>query len=70
MEEVPEDTRLWKPESAPQATETNRTGNIMPEAVVNPVNIGAVMVAWPLTPRTTMPSTAQTIMRIIIMAVR
>ncbi len=30
---------------APQATETNRTGNIMPEAVEKPVKTGAVMVA-------------------------
>ena len=34
-------------ESAPQATETNRMGNIMPEAVENPVKTGAVIVAWP-----------------------
>ena len=70
LEEVPEDTRLWNPESAPHATETNRTGNIIPEAVVKPVNTGAVIVAWPLAPSTTMPSTAHAIMTIIMMEVR
>ena len=70
MEEVLEETRLWKPERAPQATETKSTGNIMPDLVEKPVNMGAVMVAWPLTPRTTMPSTAQTIMTTIMMVVR
>ena len=43
MEEVPELTRLWKPESAPQATDTNSSGNILPEAVVKPVKAGAVI---------------------------
>ena len=70
MEEVPELTRLWKPERAPQATETNRIGNIMPDLVVKPVKTGAVIVAWPLAPRTTMPSTAQTIMTSIMTLVR
>ena len=42
----------------------------MPDLVVKPVNTGAVMVAWPFTPRTTMPSTAHTIMTIIMMDVR
>ena len=27
LEEVPEDTRLWKPETAPQAMVTNKVGN-------------------------------------------
>ena len=30
LEEVPEDTRLWKPETAPQATVTNKIGNRFP----------------------------------------
>ena len=42
----------------------------MPEADVNPVNTGAVIVAWPFTPSTTMPSTAQAIITIIMMDVR
>ena len=42
----------------------------MPDLVEKPVNIGAVIVAWPLTPRTTMPRTAQTIMTSIMMVVR
>ena len=42
----------------------------MPEAEVKPVNTGAVMVAWPLAPSTTMPRTAHTIMTIIMMEVR
>ena len=27
LEDVPEETRLWKPETAPQATVTNKIGN-------------------------------------------
>ena len=42
----------------------------MPEAVEKPVKTGAVIVAWPLTPRTTIPRTAQTIMTIIMIEVR
>ena len=30
VEDVPEETRLWKPETAPQATVTNKIGNISP----------------------------------------
>ena len=59
LEEVPEDTRLWKPETAPQATVTNRMGNMVPSlALVKPVNTGRFMTGW-LTIR---PRTAPTIM--------
>ena len=38
FEEVPDDTRLWNPETAPQATVTNRIGNRSPDAALwNPV---------------------------------
>ena len=70
LEEVPEDTREWKPDRAPQATETKSTGNIMPLLVEKPVKAGAVMVALPWKPRTKMPRTAQTIMVTIMMVVR
>ena len=30
FEDVPEDTKLWKPETAPQATVTNKIGNKSP----------------------------------------
>ena len=45
LEEVPEETRLWKPERAPQATETNRTGNYHAGRQEKPVKTGAVIVA-------------------------
>ena len=31
LEEVPEETRLWKPDTAPQATVTNKIGNRSPD---------------------------------------
>lgn len=31
LEDVPEETRLWKPDIAPQATVTNRIGNRSPD---------------------------------------
>lgn len=41
FEEVPDDTRLWNPETAPQATVTNRIGNRSPDAALwKPVYIG------------------------------
>ena len=45
LEEVPEETRLWKPETAPQATVTNRMGNMVPSfSLVKPVKTGRFMV--------------------------
>ena len=35
LEEVPEDTRLWKPDTAPQATVTNRIGNRVPRLALS-----------------------------------
>ena len=38
VDDVPDDTRLWKPETAPHATVTNKIGNIVPSfALLNPV---------------------------------
>ena len=45
VEDVPEETRLWKPETAPQATVTNRMGNMVPSfSLVKPVKTGRFMV--------------------------
>ena len=45
LEEVPEETRLWKPETAPQATVTNRMGNMVPSfSLLKPVKTGRFMV--------------------------
>jgi len=45
FEEVPDETRLWNPETAPQATVTNRIGNISPNVSLwNPVNTGRFIV--------------------------
>ena len=55
MEEVPEETRLWKPETAPQATVTKRIGNMFPSfSFVKPVYIGRFMFGC----ATTIPTTA------------
>ena len=70
------DTRLWKPDRAPHATETKSSGNMFlpaPEraaSVAPSAIIGAFIVACPLTPSTTMPITALAIMTIIMMEVR
>ena len=40
LDDVPEETRLWKPETAPHATVTNRIGNIEPSEVLKLVNAG------------------------------
>ena len=59
FEDVPEDTRLWKPETAPQATVTNRIGNMSPSfSLWKPVYMGRFMVGW----ATKSPSTAPAIM--------
>ena len=76
LEEVLVETRLWKPESAPQATETNSSGNMfLPAAesassVAPSAIIGAFIVAWPLMPSTKMPTTAHAIMTSIMIEVR
>ena len=44
FEDVPEETRLWKPETAPQATVTNRMGNIEPREVLKLVKAGKFIV--------------------------
>ena len=45
FEEVPEDTKLWNPETAPQATVTNNIGNKSPSwSLWNPVNTGRFIV--------------------------
>ena len=58
LEEVLLDTRLWKPETAPQATVTNRIGNRSPRlSLWKPVYMGRFMVGWAIR----MPSTAPAI---------
>ena len=38
------------PDTAPQATVTNRMGNMMPSfSLLNPVKAGSSMVGWPMT---------------------
>src|SRR5699024_6416343 len=45
LDEVPEDTRLWNPDTATQATVTNRIGKSVPRlSFWNPVNAGRFIV--------------------------
>ena len=55
LDVVPEDTRLWNPDTAPQATVTNRMGKRLMPLTVNPVYTGRVIA-------TTMPIAAAPIM--------
>ena len=44
LEDVPDDTRLWNPDTAPHATVTNRIGKSVPRlSFWNPVNAGRFM---------------------------
>ena len=59
FEEVPLETRLWKPETAPHATVTNRIGNRSPRlSLWKLVNTGRFIVGC----ATTRPTTAAAIM--------
>ena len=68
---MPEATRLWKPEMAPQAMVMNSAGNKKPEAATldvpavaaKPVNAGmSNEAASPAMPAPTMPTSASAIM--------
>ena len=67
LEDVPEETRLWKPETAPHATVTNRIGNIVPSfSLVKPVNTGRFMVGCATTRPTTAPAIMQMNMKVVM----
>ena len=59
LEVVPEAIRLWKPETAPQATVMNRVGNSILLPTVKPLK--GVRITVGLEPR--MPMTAAAIMK-------
>ena len=67
LEDVPEDTRLWKPDTAPQATVTKRIGNMSPDfSLWKPVNIGRFIVGCaanrPTTAAMIMPANIKVVM--------
>ena len=69
MAVVPEPTREWKPEMAPQAMVTNRAGNMVPREVALMVStqpVKAGMSLWaasaPVRPAPITPTAAMTIM--------
>ena len=67
LEDVPEDTRLWKPETAPQATVTNRIGNISPSfSLWNPVNAGKFMAGCATRRPTTAPMIIPANIKVVI----
>ena len=64
---MPEETRLWKPETAPQATVTKRIGNIVPSfSFVKPVKTGKFIVGWPMIRPTAAPRIIQTNIIVVI----
>ena len=60
FEDVPEDTRLWKPETAPQAIVMKRIGNSGLPLTSKPTKAGiltdGLAAMTPMTPPATMPS--------------
>ena len=67
LEEVPEETRPWKPETAPQATVTNRMGNMVPSfSLVKPVKTGRFMVGWATSRPTAAPMIMATNMKVVM----
>ena len=61
LDDVPEDTRLWKPETAPQAMVMNRMGNSGWPFTVKPTKAGIPLMEGfvtktPMTPPAIMPS--------------
>ena len=60
LEEVPEETREWKPETAPQAIVMKRMGNREWPCTVKPTKAGICSTGFatrtPMTPPATMPS--------------
>ena len=59
LEDVPEDTRLWKPDMAPQAIVTKRIGKRSSPFTSQPTKAGMLMVGFvtntPTTPAMIMP---------------
>ena len=67
FEEVPDDTRLWNPETAPQATVTNRIGNRSRDvALWNPVYIGRFIFGCATTSPTTAPRIIPANIKVVI----
>ena len=67
FEDVPDDTSEWKPETAPQATVTNKIGNIVPScSFLNPVNTGKFIVGWPITSPKAAPKIIHTNIIVVI----
>ena len=62
LEVVPEATRLWKPEQAPQATVMNSVGNNVPRLTFQPAKAGISKVTFPAMAEKTMPTRATSIM--------
>ena len=64
LDDVPEETREWKPDTAPQAMVMNRIGNMGLFATVKPVTAGIFRVGLPTmtptTPARIMPSSRNT----------
>ena len=53
LDDVPEDTRLWNPETAPQAIVINNVGNKLFPPTLNPLNAGKFIAGCATnTPRT------------------
>ena len=67
LEEVPEETKLWKPETAPQATVTNRMGNMVPSfSLLKPVKTGRFMVGWATNRPTIAPAIIAPNMKVVM----
>ena len=65
LEDVPEETRLWKPETAPQAMVMNKIGNKGLLPTLKPTNAGMFKVGLPTmiptTPARIMPKSRKTL---------
>ena len=67
LDEVPEDTRLWKPDTAPQAMVTNRVGNrALPSAATKPLKAFNCMVGWATRTPTTAPMIMPSSMKVVM----
>ena len=67
LDDVPEETRLWKPDTAPQATVTNRMGNIVPRfSLLKPVKTGRFIVGCATRRPTTAPAIMQMNMKVVM----
>ena len=65
LEEVPEDTRLWKPDTAPQAMVMKSIGNSGWPFTTKPLNAGSsidgLVKITPITPLAIMPKSKNTL---------